>query len=110
SHLSDKTLNRKLFVWPYLLIAGLAFFGSFALGSTHFWLSYSLLVIAAIGMYAPYGPFFAIMPEILPRNVAGGSTAMINSMGALGGFFGSYFVGYLNTRTGSPSASFMLKS
>jgi nitrate/nitrite transporter NarK len=61
-------------------------------------------------MYAPYGPFFAIIPEILPRNVAGGATAMINSMGALGGFFGSYFVGYLNTKTGGPSASFMLMS
>lgn len=35
-------------------------------------------------MYAPYGPFFAIIPEMLPRNVAGGAMALINSMGALG--------------------------
>lgn len=34
-------------------------------------------------MYAPYGPFFAIIPEMLPRNVAGGAMALINSMGAL---------------------------
>ena len=34
-------------------------------------------------MYAPYGPFFAIIPEILPRNVAGGAMALINSMGHL---------------------------
>ena len=46
-------------------------------------------------MYAPYGPFFAIIPEILPRNVAGGAMALINSMGALGSFAGSYVVGYL---------------
>jgi MFS-type transporter involved in bile tolerance (Atg22 family) len=64
-------------------------------------------VIAGAAMYAPYGPFFAIIPEMLPRNVAGGAMALINSMGALGSFFGSWFVGYLNGTTGSPSASYI---
>ncbi|MDR3433312.1 MAG: MFS transporter [Rouxiella aceris] len=104
---SDKMQNRKLFIWPLLLIAALAFFGSWALGQHSFWLSYSLLVIAAAAMYAPYGPFFAIVPEMLPRNVAGGAMALINSLGALGSFFGSWFVGYLNGNTGSPAASFV---
>ncbi|OLU33100.1 2-ketogluconate transporter [Pseudomonas sp. PA15(2017)] len=103
---SDRLQNRKLFVWPPLLIAGLAFLGSYALGSEHFWWSYALLVIAGGCMYAPYGPFFAIVPEILPGNVAGGAMALINSMGALGSFVGSYLVGYLNGVTGSPAASF----
>lgn len=58
-------------------------------------------------MYAPYGPFFAIIPEILPRNVAGGAMALINSMGALGSFAGSYIVGYLNGATGGFGASYM---
>lgn len=58
-------------------------------------------------MYAPYGPFFAIIPEMLPRNVSGGAMALINSMGALGSFFGSWFVGYLNGSTGSPAASYV---
>ena len=75
--------------------------------SNHFWASYTLLVIAGAAMYAPYGPFFAIIPEMLPRNVAGGAMALINSMGALGSFFGSWFVGYLNGATGSPSASYI---
>ena len=35
---------------------------------------------------------------------------MINSMGALGSFGGSYLVGYLNSATGSPGASFLLMS
>jgi nitrate/nitrite transporter NarK len=64
-------------------------------------------VIAGGTMYAPYGPFFAIVPEILPRNVAGGAMALINSMGALGSFVGSYVVGYLNGATGSPNASYI---
>lgn len=66
-----------------------------------------MLVIAGAAMYAPYGPFFAIIPEMLPKNVAGGAMALINSMGALGSFFGSWFVGYLNGATGSPAASYM---
>lgn len=104
---SDKMQNRKLFVWPLLLIGALAFLGSYLVGSDNFWLSYTLLVIAGAAMYAPYGPFFAIIPEMLPRNVAGGAMALINSMGALGSFFGAWFVGYLNGSTGSPAASYI---
>ena len=104
---SDKLQNRKLFVWPALLLAAFAFLGSFLIGTGHFWWSYTLLVIAGAAMYAPYGPFFAIVPELLPKNVAGGAMALINSMGALGSFLGSYVVGYLNGATGSPLASYL---
>jgi sugar phosphate permease len=104
---SDKLQKRKIFVWPLLLIGALAFLSSYMLGAHHFWGSYTLLVIAGAAMYAPYGPFFAIVPEMLPRNVSGGAMALINSMGALGSFVGSWVVGYLNGATGSPSASYM---
>ncbi|MEH7403855.1 MFS transporter [Gottfriedia acidiceleris] len=107
SYFSDKTLNRGAFVWPFLLIGAVAFYVSYAIGANHFWLSFTLLVIAGGAMYAPYGPFFAIIPEILPRNVAGGAMALINSMGALGSFVGSYIVGYLNGRTGGFGASYI---
>ncbi|MFC0709990.1 MFS transporter [Azorhizophilus paspali] len=107
---SDRFQQRKRFVWPPLLIASLAFYGSYALAGEHFWLSYALLVLAGGCMYAPYGPFFAIVPEVLPANVAGGAMALINSMGALGSFAGSWLVGYLNGATGNPGASFLLMS
>ncbi|KND60486.1 2-ketogluconate transporter [Candidatus Burkholderia verschuerenii] len=107
---SDKLQARKAFVWPFLLIGAIAFAGSYLLGSTNFWASYTLLVIAGAAMYAPYGPFFAIVPELLPKNVAGGAMALINSMGALGSFVGSYVVGYLNGATGSPAASYVFMS
>ncbi|HHL4080013.1 MULTISPECIES: MFS transporter [unclassified Burkholderia] len=107
---SDKVGSRRGFVWPFLLVGAAAFAASYALGSSHFWISYALLVVAGAAMYAPYGPFFAIVPELLPRNVAGGAMALINSMGALGSFVGSYFVGYLNGATGSPVASYAFMS
>lgn len=107
---SDRLQKRKRFVWPPLLIASIAFYGSYALGSEHFWLSYALLVLAGACMYAPYGPFFAIVPEVLPANAAGGAMALINSMGALGSFSGSWLVGYLNGITGGPGASYLFMS
>lgn len=107
SYFSDKTLNRKIFVWPFLLIGAIAFYGSYLIGTNNFWLSFTLLVIAGAVMYAPYGPFFAIMPEILPANVTAGAIALINSLGALGSFAGSYLVGYLNGTTGGFGASYI---
>ena len=107
SYFSDKTLNRKAFVWPFLLVAALAFYFSYLVGTSNFWLSFVLLTIAGTAMYAPYGPFFAIITEILPRNVSAGAIALINSFGALGSFAGSFFVGYLNGITGGFGASYI---
>lgn len=107
SYFSDKTLNRKIFVWPFLLIASLAFYASYLAGPTNFWLSFVLLVLAGMMMYAPYGPFFAIITETLPANVTAGAIALINSFGALGSFAGSYFVGYLNGTTGGFGGSYI---
>ncbi|PWC09693.1 MFS transporter [Brenneria roseae subsp. americana] len=106
SWLSDKMQNRKLYIWPLLLIASAAFFTSYTIGNHHFWISYALLVIAAACMYAPYGPFFALIPELLPKNVSGVSIGLINSFGALGAFLGAWLVGYLNGITGNPSVSY----
>ncbi|ASK63856.1 2-ketogluconate transporter [Virgibacillus phasianinus] len=110
SYFSDKLLNRRDFVWPFLLVGAVAFYGSYLIGTEQYWLSYTLLVIAGGMMYAPYGPFFAIIPEILPQNVAGGAMALVNSFGALGSFVGAYIVGFLNDVTGSFGASYILMS
>ncbi len=107
SYFSDKTLKRKIFVWPFLLAGAIAFYGSYLIGPNHFWISFVLLIIAGGAMYAPYGPFFAIITEILPGNVAGGAIALINSFGALGSFAGAYLVGYLNGATGGFNASYI---
>src|SRR6478752_6139106 len=110
SYCSDKTLNRKIFIWPCLLIASLAFYGSYLMGTGNFWISFVLLIVAGMMMYAPYGPFFAIITEILSANVTAGAIAIVNSFGALGSFAGSYLVGYLNGTTGSFGASYIFMS
>jgi len=105
---SDFSRRRMPLVWPCLALAAAAFYASYLLGSSHFWGSFVLLVIAGAMMYAPYGPYFAYLAETLPRNVAGGAIALINSMGALGSFVGAYGVGRLNDITGSPGASYVM--
>lgn len=110
SYFSDKTQKRKVFIWPFLLIGAIAFYCSYLIGDTNFWLSFVLLVVAGIAMYAPYAPFFALITEILPRNVAGGAIALINSLGALGSFAGAYLVGYLNGVTSGFGASYIFMS
>jgi len=110
AHVSDKTQRRESLVWPFLLAAGLALLGSFLLAQRSFPLAFGCLVIGGACMYAPYGPFFAIIPERLPRNVTAEVFALINSAGALGGFVGTYFVGLLQAITGNSRAGFLLMS
>jgi sugar phosphate permease len=107
SYFSDKTLKRKEFIWPFLLVGAIAFYASYLIGVNNFWLSFTLLVVAGAAMYTPYGPFFAIIPEILPSNVTAGAIALINSMGALGSFVGTYIVGALKDATGNFGASYI---
>jgi sugar phosphate permease len=108
AHYSDRSFRRRRFVWPFLLLAGIALLSSFFTVYGTFWWAYGFLILAGSCMYAPYGPFFAIMPEMLPRDVSGPVTALVNSFGALGAFVGTYLVGLLQAYTGSPRASFLL--
>jgi MFS-type transporter involved in bile tolerance (Atg22 family) len=110
AHFSDRALNRKIFVWPFLVISGIALFCSYASAGHNFWLAYAALIVAGGAMYAPYGPFFAIVPEMLPSTVAGEVMALINTCGALGGFAGTWLVGWLQALTGNSRAGFLSMS
>jgi sugar phosphate permease len=105
--LSDRAQSRKPFVWPFLLLSGAALLCSFATTSVNFWLAYGSLIVAGGAMFAPYGPFFSIMPEMLPGNVAGEVIALVNSFGALGGFLGTWLVGWLQAATGNSRAGYL---
>ena len=104
---SDRTMRRKEFVWPCMLIAGIAMMGSFLFGGKSFTLAFMCMVVACGAMYAPYGPFFAMVPERTPPAMAGEVFAMVNSSGALGAFVGSYLVGLLQAVTHSSQASYL---
>lgn len=101
SWVSDRTGARRWFVLPFLIAGAVVFYLSYLEGPGHFVVSFILLVIAGGVMYAPYGPYFAFIPEFLPQNVAGAGIGAINAFGALGGFVGAYIVGALGGGTGA---------
>jgi nitrate/nitrite transporter NarK len=108
SRASDRAGTRPRFVWPWLVLGGVAFYLSYLVGSGTFWLAFVLLIVAGGAMYAPYGPYFAYVAESLPANFTGAGVACVNTAGAIGGFAGTYLVGWLNDATDSTSASFVL--
>jgi sugar phosphate permease len=110
AHFSDRAQHRKLFVWPFLMLSGAALFGSFAAAGSHFWFAYFFLIVAGGAMYAPYGPFWAVFPEMLPSKVAGKVMALVNTFGALGGFAGTWLVGWLQALTGNARAGYLSMS
>jgi D-galactonate transporter len=59
------------------------------------------LSIAAVGDYSTRGPFWALPGKFLAGSAAAAGIALINSMGAVGGFIGPYAVGVLKDATGS---------
>ena len=105
---SDRSGVRRKYVWPWLIAGAVAFYGSYLLGKQHFWWAFVLLAIAAVALYAPYGPFFAMISELLPQRTAGVAVAVVNAAGALGGFLGTYLVGWLESATGSTAAAFLM--
>jgi len=59
------------------------------------------LSVAAVGDYSTRGPFWALPGKFLTGSAAAAGIALINAMGAVGGFIGPYAVGYLKDATGS---------
>ena len=108
STISDRTGRRELLVWPSLMVASVALFVSFLVAGRSFPLAFASLVVGGAAMYAPYGPFWAILPERIPRPAVAEVMTLINSAGALGGFSGSYLVGWTRAITGSSSVGFLL--
>jgi sugar phosphate permease len=107
---SDRALSRRRFIWPFLVLSGVALFSSYLTAAHSFWIAYAFLILAGGAMYAPYGPFFSIVPEMLPKNVAGEVMALVNSCGALGGFAGTWIVGLLQALTGNSRAGYLFMS
>ncbi|MEV8567593.1 MFS transporter [Streptomyces sp. NPDC051322] len=94
SRLSDRSGRRRIAVWPWLAAGAVALGCSYAAGS-NFPLAFTLLIVAGLCMYAPYGPYFALVSELAPAGVSGAAVALVNSLGALGSFAGTYLVGWV---------------
>ncbi len=94
---SDKTRERRGHVAAVYLLSGTSLILSVLLRE-RFWLSYVLLCLAIPGPFAALGPFWAIASETLPRGAMGAVCGLVNAFGNVGGFAGSYIVGWLSNK------------
>ncbi|WNB91762.1 MFS transporter [Bacillus sp. NEB1478] len=101
---SDRRLNRVQHVVTPLIIAAISMVAGQFVDSPV--LQMVLLSITAIGVYAPYGPLWAIPTAIIPAGVVGAALGLQNAIGNLGGYNGPKFVGVLKDATGSFHAGF----
>ncbi|HET9725671.1 MAG TPA: hypothetical protein VFP28_02065, partial [Gemmatimonadales bacterium] len=58
------------------------------------------LSLTAFGVLGWLGPFWALPTAFLREQAAAGGIALINSMGAFGGFVGPYLIGRIKQHTG----------
>jgi sugar phosphate permease len=87
-----------------------AFCVSWVAGPEHFLVAFLGLIVVGSCIYTPTAPLWAWMAEILPRNVAGESMALVNAFGAFGGFIGSMGVGLLKNHFNSNGAAFLFQA
>jgi ACS family tartrate transporter-like MFS transporter len=59
------------------------------------------LSLTAFGVLGWLGPFWSMPTAILKEQAAAGGIALVNSMGAVGGFVGPYVLGQVKQQTGS---------
>jgi ACS family tartrate transporter-like MFS transporter len=65
--------------------------------------AFLLLVIATVGIYCFFGPFWTIPGMFLAEAAAAVGFAIINSIGNVGGFIGPSLLGLVTQATGSVS-------
>ena len=69
--------------------------------------SFVMIIIIAIGVYGPFGVWWSYPTTFLSGPAAAGATALINSVGNIGGFVGPYVTGYIKGATGSFSGAYI---
>jgi ACS family tartrate transporter-like MFS transporter len=98
-HHSDRSRERR---WH---VAVPALTGSLALYTAAHCTSVAALIaaisLATICTFSMLGPFWAISTGLVTGTSAAAGIAVINSLGNLGGFLGSYKIGLLKTASGS---------
>jgi ACS family tartrate transporter-like MFS transporter len=99
---SDRTGERFLHIAVPLFLAVIGFAASALVTSPL--PALAMLSLAAIGDYGGRGPFWALPGRFLAGSAAAAGIALINTLGAIGGFVGPFAVGLLKSSTGEFAA------
>jgi MFS transporter, ACS family, tartrate transporter len=96
---SDRTAERHWHLALPALAGALGFLAATRIGSIGPLVA--ALSITAFGVLGWLGPFWSMPTAMLKEQAAAGGIALVNSMGAVGGFVGPYVLGQVKQRTGS---------
>src|SRR6476659_1001939 len=103
---SDRSGERYLHLALPALVGALGFLGAARAGSTP--LLVAALCLVAFGVLGWLGPFWALPTAFLREQAAAGGIALINSMGAVGGFVVPYLIGRIKEGTGEFTPGLLL--
>jgi MFS transporter, ACS family, tartrate transporter len=103
---SDRTGERHLHLAVPAMIGAVGFLGVTRSGATGPLVG--ALSLTAFGVLGWLGPFWSLPTAFLRKQAAAGGIALINSMGAFGGFVGPYLIGRIKERTGEFAPGLLL--
>lgn len=98
---SDRTGERRWHTVLGMVTGAIGLGCSVLFANISVFVSMVFFTVSVMGIYASFGPFWAIPHSFLTATAAAGTIAMINSIGNLGGFVGPYAMGYIRDMTGS---------
>jgi MFS transporter, ACS family, tartrate transporter len=97
---SDRSGERRWHTAIPPMVAGVGLLLVIASGD-RLALAVAMFCIVSAGLHAYLPSFWAVPTAFLTESAAAAAIGLINSFGNLGGFLGSYLVGFLRTVTGS---------
>ncbi len=103
---SDRTGERRWHTAFPPLVGGIALAGSGMVTSPL--AAFLLIIIATVGIFCAFGPFWTLPSLFLAELSAAAGIAVINSVGNAGGFIGPTLMGYLTQATGSTNAGLVV--
>ncbi|OPY88232.1 MAG: putative tartrate transporter [Smithella sp. PtaU1.Bin162] len=98
---SDRTGERRWHTVFGMITGAVGLGCSVLFAHISIFVSMVFFTLSVMGIYASFGPFWAIPHSFLTATAAAGAIAMINSVGNFGGFVGPYAMGYIHDATGS---------
>ena len=101
---SDRTGERRLHVAVPTFVTAVGFAATAATLRAPL-LATAALTLVAIGIAGSFGPFWGLATSTLGASAAAGGIALVNAIGNIGGFAGTYVVGLVKDATGSFAGS-----
>jgi len=99
---SDQTRDRRRFAaWPILICGAALVTAALTYEDNGLTMNLGLLTLAGAMLYGSQPVLWSIPGDILPRQVAGAITGIMNGVGVFGAFIGPFLVGYVRTLSGS---------